>query len=99
MVWMVSEGFIYVIVTLYFWFIRGDWSYLFIPVISFNIISFGCFILPESPRILLTLGEQAKAITAIQKIAAWNGTKLELGPEGGLHEGLLQQEKAISDTQ
>lgn len=36
------------------------------------------FILPESPKFLLAIGEESKAIEVLQKMHRWNGGKEEL---------------------
>lgn len=52
------EASLFIFTTIYFWKVSIDWSYYFILVLVLNSIGFvGVCILPESPRMLLSLGK------------------------------------------
>ena len=72
----IIDGFVYLLTTLFFWKVSNQWSTYFVAtVIVFNLISLvGVSLLPESPRLLLSLGRNEEANKSFQQISRWNGT-------------------------
>mmetsp|Transcript_1426 Transcript_1426/g.1946 ORF Transcript_1426/g.1946 Transcript_1426/m.1946 type:complete len:116 (-) Transcript_1426:619-966(-) len=78
-VYMVMDGSVYMFTTLYFWMISQDWKPYFIVLICTNTVAvLGTLLLPESPRMLLSLGREEEAVVGLQQMARWNGRPLKL---------------------
>jgi hypothetical protein len=62
-----------VVCVLYFWLISKEWTWLMFGLCFSGIISMvGCFLLPESPKFLLTKKKYDEARSAINWIAKFN---------------------------
>ena len=94
-VYCIFEALLYMFTTLYFWKIDTSWRpYFFIQLCINAAALLGCFVLPESPRILLALGQEEKAIESLQMIAKFNGKELKLDIDPIEQPLLLNQSKA-----
>ena len=83
MIYLVLDASVFMITTLYFWKISIYWKPYFIVLICINIFAFvGSLILPESPRILVSLGKNDEAFESLNVIARVNCKR------SNLHEGL-----------
>ena len=71
------ETTIYIIATIYYWKISKQWIWFSLIGFVWNVISATLtFLVPESPRFLLSIGKIDEAKAALEKIARWNKKEL-----------------------
>ena len=72
-IWNIQEALVYVVATFYFWKISIHWFWLGFIGLLWQIISVvGLFLMPESPRYLVSAGKLSEAKIAFETIAKWN---------------------------
>ena len=81
-IYIVLEGLILLLGTLYFWFVSKQWIYFtlfgfFLQIFNVITIQF----LPESPRLMVELGRLDEAKASFEQIATWNGQELHWNEE------------------
>jgi len=76
--WNISEGAIYIYITLYYRLISKDWKPVFIFALILNVVVW-CIvvvILPESPKWLYNKKKYKECKQAFDKMANFNGTEM-----------------------
>lgn len=70
----IFDGGILILDYFYFFFVSKDWLYLHLFLLLMGVASFVVmFILPESPKYLLSMGKHQEALNALETIAKFNG--------------------------
>ena len=76
-IYIVLEGLVLLLATLYFWFVNKHWIYFVLIGFVLQIFSVITIqFLPESPRLMVELGRLDEAKASFEKIAKWNGQEL-----------------------
>ena len=84
------DAIMYIVATFYFWKISKEWFwYCFIGYVWQFICIVCLFLIPESPRFLVSSGRMKEARKAFEKIAWWNRKEMEW--DESLGEKLAQQ--------
>ena len=72
------ESFVYIFISLFFWFISDQWKYLQIPNLLFASVStFVLYFMPESPRFLVSQRRFDEARATFKLIGHYNGLSEE----------------------
>lgn len=77
-IWNMSEGFIYIYITIYYRLISKKWAPVFVFALILNIIVLGfvLFVLPESPKWLYNKKKFQQFNKALDQMAKFNGKNM-----------------------